>query len=105
MLFMMLFPLKAKHFIWILAGVEFFTALFSRRNGGLSSVAHLGGMAAGFLYLWGQALWLRYKRNQKNKPARASKKGSKPGHLKLVINNKGFDRDPDEKSDDPKTWH
>ena len=105
MLFMMLFPMKAKHFIWILAGVEFFTAVFAPGSG-LSSVAHLGGMVAGFLYLWGQAHWLRRQRSLKSKPAKSSKKGSKAGHLKLVINNvKGFERDAEEKGEDPKTWH
>jgi membrane associated rhomboid family serine protease len=101
MLFMMLFPMKAKHFIWILAAVEFFSAVFSP-SGGLSSVAHLGGMLAGFFYLWGQAYWLRSQRARKSKPP---KKGGK--HLKLVINNvKGFDKDGESKSsEDPKTWH
>ena len=55
MLFMMLFPMKAKHFVWVLAGIEFLTSIFSGR-GGLVSVAHLGGMAAGYTYLWGRDL-------------------------------------------------
>ncbi len=105
MLFMMLFPMKAKHFIWILAGVEFCTALFSRR-GGLSSVAHLGGMLAGFGFLWLQAYWLRAARDRKEGKGAKSRKKGKGDHLKLVINNgKGFDRDTGEHGRDPKTWH
>ena len=52
MLFMMLFPLKAKQFVWVLAGIEFLSAFFSDRPGsGLGAIAHLSGMGAGFLYL------------------------------------------------------
>jgi len=104
MLFMMLFPMKAKHFIWILAGVEFFTAAFSRK-GGLSSVAHLGGMFGGFMYLMARARWNIWQRDKKNRPVKPSRK--KNAHLKLVVNNpKAFEGDPDDREGKgPKTWH
>jgi membrane associated rhomboid family serine protease len=113
LLFMMVFPMKAKNFVWILAGLEFMTSVFSGR-GGLSSAAHLAGMAAGFLYLWGKASWMVIKRNRQGKLlakfmgrnpfAAATKKGRQ--HLKLIINNEPpkpgeFEGD----RDDPKTWH
>lgn len=117
LLFMMIFPMKAKHFIWVLAGVEFLTTLFSP-GGEYSSVAHLGGMAGGFLYL----VFLNYRLARKNtadflkkytqlkRKAAASQKSGGAGKLKLVINNdpdrgkKSFD-DEDPNSSDPKTWH
>jgi membrane associated rhomboid family serine protease len=105
MLFMMLFPLKAKHFIWILAGIEFFTAVFSHRAG-WSSFAHLGGMAGGILYLWGMARWSIWKKKQAagGRKAKLSKKAS---HLKLVVNRPGGGEGEgsDESGQGPKTWH
>jgi membrane associated rhomboid family serine protease len=96
LLFMMVFPLKAKHFVWVLAGIEFMTLVFSP-GGGLSSVAHLTGMGAGVGYLWiATKVALRLRENPKKRK----------GNLKLVVNNQ------DEKSPEPpparkdnKTWH
>jgi len=98
LLFMMLFPMKARHFIWVLAGVEFLTGLFSGVAGGaLSSVAHLGGMAGGFAYIYGRGVWLISRRNRSSGGA-SRKPKSKNSHLKLVVN---------QGSDDggAKTWH
>jgi membrane associated rhomboid family serine protease len=109
LLFMLLFPMKAKHFVWILAGVEFFSTVFSGR-GGLSSAAHLGGMFAGFAYLWIRASLQIARRNRKQgKPTRRQKKRESK-HLKLVINNakslRGGASDDDDVNDGgPKTWH
>lgn len=105
LLFMMLFPMKAKHFIWVLAGVEFLSTVFSGR-GGLSSAAHVGGMLAGLGYLWVQARLQIAGR--KNNTKKTSQKGagkslipSKKKHLKLVVDNDAEDdRDPNDK-----TWH
>jgi membrane associated rhomboid family serine protease len=108
MLFMMLFPMKAKHFIWILAGIEFMSIfpVFSGR-GSLSSVAHVAGMAAGFIYLWTWAslsvLRKRRAAAAAGKPLRKGKKRSASQHLKLVINNEKSDDDDD--ADSPRTWH
>ncbi len=105
LLFMMLFPMKAKHFIWVLAGVEFLTTVFSGR-GGLSSAAHVGGMFAGLGYLWVQARTLRASRESKSvkkKPGLRGKIGlaGNKKHLKLIVDNDGEDdRDPNDK-----TWH
>lgn len=109
MLFMMLFPMKAKHFVWILALMELLTSAYSG-GGGLASLAHLGGMGFGFLYLWlaATASIAAKKRNgSKGVLDRFKKKKSK--HLKLVVNNEresetGFESE-DESHEDPKTWH
>lgn len=107
MLFMLLFPMKAKHFIWVLASVEFLTLVFSA-NGGLSSLAHLAGMGGGFVYLWIRAYAVaRHKRaarggGSSGKPQK-KKRRSGGSHLKLIVNN-DFEHD-DDGSKDPKTWH
>lgn len=98
MLFMMFFPMKAKHFIWILAAVEFLNSVSYGRNG-LSSLAHLGGMGAGFIYLYGRATWsvLKTRRDGFFSIARSVKKSRGSNHLKLVKGDK-----PDSER---KTWH
>ena len=93
MLFMMLFPLKAKQFIWLLAGIEFLTALFSGQ-GGLGALAHLSGMGAGFIYLWLQA-----KGIQVRKANQAEQRKKSSAHLRLVKTDKNEDDTP------PRTWH
>jgi len=102
LLFMMLFPMKARHFIWVLAGVEFMTGVFSP-GGALSSVAHLGGMLAGFVYLYGRGWWLIWQRQQAGGGS-AKGRGSRPKsrHLKLVKSSEKSDPEDDE---NPKTWH
>ncbi|MBN21979.1 MAG: rhomboid family intramembrane serine protease [Bdellovibrionaceae bacterium] len=116
LLFMMLFPLKAKQFVWLLAGIEFMTLAFSR-SGGLSSVAHLTGMGAGFLYLWGRTWYLAKMRLgrgvghgpswlKKAKPLKSKNKKKRKSHLSLVVDNDLDSFDQSEDSDSgPKTWH
>jgi membrane associated rhomboid family serine protease len=49
-LFMMIFPMRAKTFAWILFAIAFFST-FNARGDSVSHVAHLGGAATGWLYL------------------------------------------------------
>ncbi len=49
----MIFPLPAKYFVMIIGGIAFLSAL-SSGNTGVSNIAHLGGMAVGYLYLKGK---------------------------------------------------
>lgn len=117
LLFMMIFPMKAKHFVWILAGIEFMTSIYSGRSG-IASIAHLGGMAAGFGYLLGRVKLRRLReasagrRGEKELNQRRERVKRAGQHLKLVINEaqaKGAlapdADDGDEKNTDPKTWH
>jgi membrane associated rhomboid family serine protease len=46
----LVFPMKAKHCVWLLAGMEML-AVFMGNDSGIASVAHLGGFAAGFLFI------------------------------------------------------
>lgn len=100
LLFMLVFPMKAKHFIWILAGMEFLTTVYSP-HGGLSGFAHLGGMFTGFMYLIGLGTWLTYRdRIFSRTPV------SKRSHLRLVVNRtKKTAVDDEEHDSGPKTWH
>ncbi|MCM0606723.1 MAG: rhomboid family intramembrane serine protease [Xanthomonadaceae bacterium] len=108
LLFMMLFPMKAKVFVWVLAGVEFFTTVFTP-GGGLSGIAHLGGMLGGFLFL---LLSVFLKQRITGLKRMAKSKGKAP-HLKLVVTNtktpkKDFLNQLFKQGDsrnDPKTWH
>ncbi len=113
LLFMMLFPMKAKHFVWILAAVEFMSTVFSGR-GGLSGAAHLGGMAAGGAFLWGRAAWAVYKRRKGEEEAkRPKRRRGASDHLRLVVNRPGsrpgLGDDDDQKKGpgggNPTTWH
>jgi membrane associated rhomboid family serine protease len=47
-----LFPIRAKYLVMIYAAVELWTSLGP--NTGVSSIAHLGGMAVGYVYLKGR---------------------------------------------------
>jgi len=99
LLFMMLFPMKAKHFIWVLIGVEFMSSIFSGHNA-LGSVAHLGGMAGGFGYLWlGAYIRVRARFKTEDKKEKDRKERLKKSHLKVVGGTQS--QDPD----DPQTWH
>jgi membrane associated rhomboid family serine protease len=95
LLFMMVFPVKSRQFIMILAGVEFLQALFSGQSG-LSAIAHLSGMAGGWLFLWLQAKGIKMDFERKSTTSSKKKRSS---HLKLVS-----DQNEDEQKD-PKTWH
>jgi membrane associated rhomboid family serine protease len=103
MLFMMMFPMKAKQFVLVLVAVEFLSTIFSRDGGGLlSGIAHLGGMGFGFAYLWFTAFWRARQKTQELFGKKSSKSKKSPGHLKLVVGQKGSE---DKKDRDPKTWH
>lgn len=98
MLFMMIFPMKAKHFVMVLAAIEFVSTVFYSRSG-VANAAHLGGMIVGFGFLFLNA-WLRIKAKQKST---GKKKKIRRSHLRLVVNNevlKEFD-DDDEEDDGP----
>ncbi len=95
MLFMMFLPMKAKQFIWVIAGIEFLQTLYSGQ-GRLSAIAHLSGMGAGFLFMWLQAKGFQFKKQRSS-----SAKKRPASHLRLV-------KDESREDDDgrpPRTWH
>lgn len=100
MLFMMVFPMKAKHFVMILAAIEFISTVFYSRSG-IANAAHLGGMIVGFCYLFLNAWWRIRAKRRKSGGKRTKLRRS---HLRLVVNNdvlKEFDEDDDEEDSDP----
>ena len=91
--FMMLFPMKAKYFVMIIGAVELVTLLDSGFGSDTANLAHLGGIAVGFVYL---SVVARMRTN--GKPTGGAKRGRK---LKLVVNNDAEPKTPDE----PKYWN
>jgi membrane associated rhomboid family serine protease len=78
--FMMLFPMKAKHFVWIMGLIEFATLLDSGMSSGVANLAHLGGILSGYLFL---VFWTKW-RPRFQRSTTTSRRGRK---LKLVVNN------------------
>jgi len=56
----MIFPIPAKVFVLIMGGIVFLSTL-SSANTGISNIAHLGGMAIGYLYLKSRSGSLLYQ--------------------------------------------
>jgi membrane associated rhomboid family serine protease len=49
-IFFIIFPLKAKYFVMIVGAIALYSSIFAA-GGGISHIAHLGGMLFGYLYL------------------------------------------------------
>lgn len=58
--FYFLFPIKMKHFVWIIGAIAFYNSLSSGQSG-IAHLAHLGGMIFGYLYLRTGNPWERFK--------------------------------------------
>jgi membrane associated rhomboid family serine protease len=58
--FYFLFPIKMKHFVWIIGGIALYSSILSGQ-GGIAHLAHLGGMLFGYLYLRGGNPWDRLR--------------------------------------------
>ncbi len=94
--FMMIFPMKAKFFVIILGAMEVVTLLNSGIGGSdVANLAHLGGIAAGYMFLKSYTLFQQSKwRKQSSGRGRG---------LRLVVNN---DRKEEKKDGDgPKYWN
>lgn len=87
--FMGLFPMRAKYFVMIAGAVDFASLLSSGVAGGeVAYLAHLGGLASGFLILK-----VRTMQSQKQKRKNVS--------LKLVVDNEKLNKN----DSDPKYWN
>lgn len=97
--FMMVFPMKAKHFVMLLAGIEILSILSSGVTGGeVAYLAHIGGLLSGYLALLG---WTRIQQAQWRKAQK--KKGS--GRLRLVVDNDDAKDKNKSSNNDPKYWN
>jgi len=54
---MMIFPMKARTFIYFLAGIEILSVLSSGLGGPVANLAHLGGLVTGMLFLISWKNW------------------------------------------------
>lgn len=87
--FMGLFPMKAKYFVMIAGAIDFASLLSSGIAGGeVAYLAHLGGLAAGFVIL-------------KTKTMQSQKQKRKNVSLKLVVDNEKVKKN----DSDPKYWN
>jgi membrane associated rhomboid family serine protease len=83
----MVFPMKAKYFVMMLGAIEFSNLITSEVSGGdVAYLAHLGGLASGYLMLWFIGRWQRLKWNQKLKKRTTG--------LKLVVDNNNEPKEP-----------
>lgn len=95
--FMFLFPLKARWFVAVLAGIQIVVML----NGGLGGarigqVAHILGIVSGYLFL---LIWSQKRRGGGSSGGKKKKPENK-GRLKLVVNNDEFNVEKK-----PKYWN
>lgn len=91
--FFMIFPMKARYFVMILAFIQLVSMMTSSARGEeVAYLAHLGGLASGFLYLVAWQWWLKRQWNKKSK--------RKTHGLKLVVNN-----DKNDDGDSTKYWN
>ncbi|MCO5141666.1 MAG: rhomboid family intramembrane serine protease [Oligoflexia bacterium] len=90
MYFFMIFPMQARYFVLILGGIELVSSVFYS-NSGVAHLAHLGGMAFGFLFLVSMASWKKRSRG-----GSSPRKKRKSNHLRLV---------GDEEEDEPRHWN
>jgi rhomboid family protein len=58
--FYFLFPIKMKHFVWIIGGIALYSSITSGESG-IAHLAHLGGMVFGYIYLRGGNPWAQFK--------------------------------------------
>jgi membrane associated rhomboid family serine protease len=58
--FYFLFPIKMKYFVMIIGAIALYSAIAAGQSG-IAHLAHLGGMAFGYLYLRGWNPWDRWK--------------------------------------------
>jgi membrane associated rhomboid family serine protease len=93
-LFFMLFPMKTKYFVLIMGVVQFASMLTSSASGGeVAYLAHLGGLASGYIALLLLSRWKNYVSFKKSK-----KKGR---NLRLVVDNEK----PEKSDKGPRYWN
>ena len=58
--FYFLFPIKMKHFVWIIGAIALYSSITAGQSG-IAHLAHLGGMVFGYIYLRGFNPWDRVR--------------------------------------------
>jgi membrane associated rhomboid family serine protease len=74
--FYFLFPLKMKHFVMIIGAISLYSSI-AATGSGIAHLAHLGGMAFGYVYLrwgnpwiWAKIHWDRYRLQRRRRRLR-----------------------------------
>jgi membrane associated rhomboid family serine protease len=89
--FFMLFPMKARFFVFLMGLIEFANMVTSQASGSeVAYLAHLGGLITGLLYFF-----LTNIKSKLNRKSTSTKKGR---HLQLVVDN-------DKNESSPKYWN
>ena len=83
---MMVFPIRARHFVLLIAAIELVSLLNSGFSSPVANLAHLGGIVSGLVFL---NFWKIIQKFSIRRWKRA--KGSV--HLKILKNNDRYDRD------------
>ncbi|HEY8270309.1 MAG TPA: rhomboid family intramembrane serine protease [Pseudobdellovibrionaceae bacterium] len=92
--FFMLFPMKTRYFVMLMGGVQMASMLTSGVSGGeVAYLAHLGGLASGYVALLLMSRWKNYVNFKKTK-----KKGR---NLRLVVDNEN----PKKSNNGPRYWN
>ena len=98
-LFMFLFPMKARTFTFLIAGVELLSMLQSGLGSPVANLAHLGGLVSGFLFLRFRAV------SQTHLPNKAFFKFSKIFKMKKLKILKDPEDSAESNSSKPKYWN
>ncbi len=96
--FMLLFPMKAKYFCMVLAGIELYMGIFSPN--GKASWAHISAALAGFLYLKTKSMKAKGQSLGDAIKSKSPRKKKGRGKLRIVKDEDGQRPDPK----DPKYW-
>ncbi|MBC7372290.1 MAG: rhomboid family intramembrane serine protease [Bdellovibrionaceae bacterium] len=92
--FFMLFPMKMRYFVMIMGGVQIATMMTTSVSGSeVAYLAHIGGIASGYVALLILSKWKNYESFKKSK-----KKGR---NLRLVVDNEK----PQKSDNGPRYWN
>ncbi len=88
--FYFLFPIKMKHFVWIIGAIAVYSSITSGQSG-IAHLAHLGGMVFGYFYLRGGGInpWEQFKLYQDRRRLKRLKK-----RFQVLPGGKDDDRGP-----------
>lgn len=93
--FLMMFPMKARYFVMILAFIQFASLMSSGVMGGeVAYLAHLGGLISGVIYMFFWSLLVKMELDRKAK--------KKTRNLRLVVDN---EKQKEPVKRDPKYWN
>ncbi|MGZ3746895.1 MAG: rhomboid family intramembrane serine protease [Pseudobdellovibrionaceae bacterium] len=91
--FFMLFPMKTRYFVMLMGVVQLASLLTSGVSGGeVAYLAHIGGLASGYVALLLMSRWKNYENFKKSKKGR---------NLRLVVDNEN----PKKSENGPRYWN